>query len=707
MAIANYFYNETTRKYVAVFGTIFNQIRIERAKADGTVVQDLIVPLNYGPQQKFLARLQQDPNLDRKSAISLPRMSFEIMSMAYDPERKIGQTQKIMRTNTEVTGQRGFTYVGAPYNLEFQLSIMTKYSEDAAKILEQIIPFFQPDFTQTVKLIPDIDPIDIPIILNGVTTEEIYEGTFQERRSVLYTLTFTMKGWFYGPQRKASVIKFIDTNFYSNTHPTNAPFVEGVDIRPGMDSQGNPISGQGGVTATARATVQNGLVTAVTVVNDGEGYSSNNVVGITIADPQVVTSQAAAVTSNTDFNVSNIIVTEVGGYYTSVPSVTISAPNQAYANATATATVNSNNEISSIDVVESGRIYNSANVSISEPPAKSTIIKFGNDALLHNNYSDVDNIGPISANIQTGSGLGYKIEFWIYPTIFPSSYALRIVSFDGNNMRIEYNSTSGELFYYPPFGGAQSSRGENLVLDQWNHVRFEHVGSAQRWIINGVNAGGGFVGQGTLVNNGTDVIIGDYIDTSNNAANGDRSFIGYLDNFVIDPITALTVGDIALPNTAISGSFITENWNKVNAIATANVTSGEVVSIDITNPGKNYTSAPTISITGPNGQASDYQATATASVASGAVAGIAVTNPGKFYTSASVQIDAPVSNTATANVQVDSHGDVTGITVINAGKGYRDAPLVTIDAATGISIPYTQIEFDDNWGVITTIVEEE
>lgn len=705
MAIANYFYNETTRKYVAVFGTIFNQIRIERAKADGTVVQDLIVPLNYGPQQKFLARLQQDPNLDRKSAISLPRMSFEIMSMAYDPERKIGQTQKIMRTNTEVTGQRGFTYVGAPYNLEFQLSIMTKYSEDAAKILEQIIPFFQPDFTQTVKLIPDIDPIDIPIILNGVTTEEIYEGTFQERRSVLYTLTFTMKGWFYGPQRKASVIKFIDTNFYSNTHPTNAPFVEGVDIRPGMDSQGNPISGQGGVTATARATVQNGLVTAVTVVNDGEGYSSNNVVGITIADPQVVTSQAAAVTSNTDFNVSSITVTEGGGYYTSIPSVTISAPNQAYANATATATVNSNNEISSIDVVESGRIYNSANVSISEPPAKSTIIKFGNDALLHDNYSDVYTVGATQATMATSAGNGYKIEFWIYPTQLPTGYALRVLSFNGSNVRIEYNATTGELEYYPPFGAPKGSV-ETLVLNQWNHVRFEHVASPVKWFINGVEGGGGFAGTGTIVGMNTDAIVGDYIDASNNAAEGDRSFIGYLDNLSIDSLSTLS-SNVAMPNTAITGSILTEQFDKVQAIATANVTSGEVVSIDITNPGKNYTSAPTISITGPNGQASDYQATATASVASGAVTGITVTDPGKFYASANVQIDAPVSNTATANVQVDSHGDVTGITVIDAGKGYRDAPLVTIDAATGISIPYTQIEFDDNWGVITTIVEEE
>jgi hypothetical protein len=704
MAIANHFYNETTRKYVAVFGTVFNQIKITRAKTDGTVVQDLIVPLSYGPAQKFLARLEQDPNINRKSAISLPRMSFEMTSLNYDPERKIGQTQKIMRTNAEETGQRGFTYVGAPYNLEFTLSIMTKYTEDAAKIMEQIIPFFQPDFTQTVKLIPDIDPLDIPIILNSVTTEEIYEGDFIERRSVMYTLSFTMKGWYFGPQRKAKIIKFIDTNFYDGVE-TNAPFLEGVDIRPGLDSNGNPVRGQGGVTATARATVANGLVTAVTVVNNGEGYSSNNTVQVTIAPPSVVNATATAVTSNT--TISSISITEGGGYYTSVPSVSITAPNASFVNATATATTNANNEVTGLTVVNAGTFYDSANVSISAPAAKSSVIKFGDDALWHNDYSDVFNIGPISGNIQTGTNQGYVIQFWIYPTIFPSSYSLRIVSFDGNNMRIEYNATSGQLQYYPPFGGAQTSRTENLVLNQWNHVRFEHVGSAQRWIVNGVNAGGGFVGQGTLVTSGTDVIIGDYIDTSNNAANGDRSFLGYFDDFSIDTLTALSSANVAIPNTAISGSFITETFDKQNAIATANVQNGEIVSIDVTDAGANYTSIPTVTITTPNGQRSDYQATATASLTDGVVTGITVTDAGKFYDSASVTIDAPVSNTATASVTVDSHGDVTAVTVDNPGKGYRSAPLVTIAEPGGSSIPYTQIEFDDNWGVITTIVEEE
>jgi hypothetical protein len=242
MAIANYFYNQTTRKYVALFGTIFNQIKIERTNNAGVKQQELIVPLAYGPFQKFLARVQQDPNLNQKSAITLPRMAFEITGMVYDPERKVGQTQRIMRSDkAEQNSARNFVYSGAPYNLEFQLYIMTKYQEDATKIMEQILPFFQPDFTQTVKLIDNMDPIDIPIILNGVTTEEIYEGDFIERQSVMYTLSFTLKGSYFGPERNKKVIKFIEADFAASTE-ADAEFEERITIRPGLTANNTPTS---------------------------------------------------------------------------------------------------------------------------------------------------------------------------------------------------------------------------------------------------------------------------------------------------------------------------------------------------------------------------------------------------------------------------------------------------------------------------------
>jgi len=244
MAIANYFYNQTTRKYVALFGTYFNQITIQRTNSAGASLQEMIVPISYAPFQKVLARTIQDPELNQPSAITLPRMSFELNQMTYDGERKISPTMKIRKEQIDAgaTG-RGFIYAGVPYNLEFSLYIMTKYSEDAAKIMEQIVPFFNPDFTSTVNLVEDIPAIDIPLILNGVTTEELYEGDFTERRSVLYTLNFTMKAWYFGPSRTKPVIKFVDVQVTQNTSPTASiddTYQERYTTQPGLTANGTP-----------------------------------------------------------------------------------------------------------------------------------------------------------------------------------------------------------------------------------------------------------------------------------------------------------------------------------------------------------------------------------------------------------------------------------------------------------------------------------
>lgn len=234
MAIANYFYNQTTRKYVALFGTIFNQLKIERRDNTGNVTQSIIVPLSYAPFQKILSRATQDPDLlnSTRSAISLPRMSFEITNIAYDPSRKIASTRKMRKdAKAETQSSRNFVYSSVPYNVDFSLYIMTKYSEDATQLMEQIVPFFTPDWTMTAKMIPDLDPLDIPIILNSVTTEELYEGDYIERQTILYTLTFTLKGWYFGPEKQRKVIKFIDMQ-YATTTEANAQFEETVDVYP-------------------------------------------------------------------------------------------------------------------------------------------------------------------------------------------------------------------------------------------------------------------------------------------------------------------------------------------------------------------------------------------------------------------------------------------------------------------------------------------
>lgn len=232
------FYHQTTRRYVAIFGTLFNDISITRKNNSGVQQQIMKVPLNYGPMQKFLSRTQQDPEF-RAPAITLPRMSFQLVSMTYDGERKLANST--MFTKRVPTSPNGISaqYTPAPYNLEFELNIMTKYEEDGSKILEQILPFFKPEFTVTAKLIDEMDTLtDIPIVLNNVSHEDTYEGSYEERRTLIWTLSFTLKGYFFGPISEKKIIKFVDINVYDDLTANSA--VTSVTVQPGLTANGEP-----------------------------------------------------------------------------------------------------------------------------------------------------------------------------------------------------------------------------------------------------------------------------------------------------------------------------------------------------------------------------------------------------------------------------------------------------------------------------------
>lgn len=232
------FYNQTTRRYVAIFGTLFNDIVIKRSNNSGQVVQTMKVPLNYGPMQKFLARTQQDPDFTAP-AITLPRMSFELISMNYDGDRKLTNMTRNVKSISGANDRVRTQFTPAPYNLEFELNIMTKYAEDGTKILEQILPFFKPEFTVTAKLIDDMDMLtDLPIILNSVRSEDTYEGSFEERRSLIWTLNFTLKGYYYGPTTEKKIIKFVDVDLYSSMVATD-PSTK-VTVQPGLTANGQP-----------------------------------------------------------------------------------------------------------------------------------------------------------------------------------------------------------------------------------------------------------------------------------------------------------------------------------------------------------------------------------------------------------------------------------------------------------------------------------
>lgn len=244
------FSHDILRKYVILFGTLFNNIYINRKNTDGTTAQTIKVPLSYGPKEKFLARLEGNPTLDNKIAITVPRISFEMTSFQYDPDRKLNTLNRKVKDNK-------YQYQPVPYNITFQLSILVKNADDGTKIVEQILPYFTPEWTASVHLIPEMedDPWDIPIIMNGISTEDTYEGNFETRRAIIWTLDFTLKGYVFGPTKRigsgdgtdGGVIKYIDVNFrptanVTTANTTNSAATETVHVYPGLTANGEPTS---------------------------------------------------------------------------------------------------------------------------------------------------------------------------------------------------------------------------------------------------------------------------------------------------------------------------------------------------------------------------------------------------------------------------------------------------------------------------------
>jgi len=209
------FYHQTIRKYVAVFGTLFNDINIERKNSSGTVVEKLKVPLAYGPKQKWLLAIQ-DTTADRKVvATRTPRMGFAMTGVSYDSARKLNTIGRNVAANTSSTTSNMTTmYNPVPYNFDFQLFILVKNAEDGTQILEQVLPYFTPEFTVTVNTIPDMNiKADVPITLNSADVADEYEGDLSARRTITWTLSFTLKGFIYPNVTSGEIIKSIEVNF--------------------------------------------------------------------------------------------------------------------------------------------------------------------------------------------------------------------------------------------------------------------------------------------------------------------------------------------------------------------------------------------------------------------------------------------------------------------------------------------------------------
>jgi hypothetical protein len=217
------FYHETIRKIVISFGTMFNGIQLVRKDNSGTITQTMKVPLAYGPREKFLVRLREDADLTKQVAITLPRIGFEIKNLSYDSARKMSRVQRFKKVKGANTKQLDTQYMPVPYNLEFELYVMAKQSDDALQIVEQILPYFQPDYALAINDMADMGiSRDVPIVLNSISYEDSYDGDFTARRALIYTLSFTTKFYLYGPVTSAKVIKTVQVDQYTDL-PDQSP----------------------------------------------------------------------------------------------------------------------------------------------------------------------------------------------------------------------------------------------------------------------------------------------------------------------------------------------------------------------------------------------------------------------------------------------------------------------------------------------------
>jgi len=241
--LGTYYYNEIIRKTIISFGTLFNDIHIKHKDNSEDVISDMRVGLSYGPMQKFLAKIEQQEDLTKPVAITLPRMSFEMTSIQYDSSRKTGIVQTFKACDDE--GRVKKVFMPVPYNIGFELNIFTKLNDDALQIVEQILPFFQPSFNVTVDLVESIgEKRDVPIVLDSIDFQDDYEGSFQTRRALIYTIRFTAKTYIFGPVADSTdgLIKKVQVDLYADTNTKTAKrevrytaVPDPIDAEPGDD----------------------------------------------------------------------------------------------------------------------------------------------------------------------------------------------------------------------------------------------------------------------------------------------------------------------------------------------------------------------------------------------------------------------------------------------------------------------------------------
>lgn len=213
------FYHKTLHKTVVAFGNLFSNIKIARENKSGVVTQTVAVPIAYGAKDKNIVRADSDPDLEHHTRVVLPRMAFEILGYTYDPSRKVNKMSRIICQKSD--GTRKSSFSPAPYNVDMNLYLLTKNLEDSFQVLEQILPLFTPEYTVSINAVPSFNLIDnVPIILNSVTPDDAYEGSFEDRRQIIHTFNFTLKVNFFNEVDSQGVIKKVIVNVDDNPSET-------------------------------------------------------------------------------------------------------------------------------------------------------------------------------------------------------------------------------------------------------------------------------------------------------------------------------------------------------------------------------------------------------------------------------------------------------------------------------------------------------
>lgn len=255
-----HFYHKLMRKYVVLFGTMFNNITLVRTNTDSNAeIERVKVPIVYGPKEKYVSRLRSDPDLQKQIQIRLPRMSFELSGISYDASRKQNSLLKMSQGNTGTSAKS--SYMAVPYDLNFDLILYTRNIDDGNQIIEQILPYFNPDYTATINPVSTLGILkDIPIIMNSVSNQVEYEGNFDTVRFVYWTLSFTMKAHFYGPVTNPKIIRKVIANIFND--PT---------LQAGYVTRLNLVSGN------------NGKFLQDDIAYQGDNYNSANAYGIVLS----------------------------------------------------------------------------------------------------------------------------------------------------------------------------------------------------------------------------------------------------------------------------------------------------------------------------------------------------------------------------------------------------------------------------------------